>query len=63
MFEIQTGEGEVILHALRTIDELSGIFHDAVRGRRPLSDEEETLAYEQAVAEQVAAEGLPLTPE
>ena len=54
LFEVQTGEAEVTIHAVRTVDELSGIFHDCVRGRKPLSDEEETLAFERAVAEEAA---------
>jgi bifunctional DNA-binding transcriptional regulator/antitoxin component of YhaV-PrlF toxin-antitoxin module len=53
---IEAGEGKVVIHRLKTVEELSGIFHDAVRGRKPLSHEEETRIMEQAVAEQVAAE-------
>lgn len=54
--QVEESDGEVIIRPLKTLDQLSGILHECVRGRKPLSDEEETLAYERAVAEQVANE-------
>ena len=54
--QVEAGEGEVVIRPLRTVDQLYGIFHECVRGRKPVSHEEETLAYERAVAEHVANE-------
>ena len=54
--QVDESNGEVVIRPIRTIDELSGIFHEAVRGRKPLSIEEETVGYERAVAEHVANE-------
>ena len=42
-----------------TLDQPSGILHEYVRGREPLSHEEETRLMEEAVAAHVAAEGMP----
>jgi hypothetical protein len=47
---------EVVIRPLSIVDRLSGVFHEYVRGREPLSDEEETILMERAVAEQVASE-------
>ena len=53
---VEVGESEVVIRSLKTVAELRGIFHEYVRGRKPLSDEEETRLMEQAIAEHAANE-------
>ena len=55
-FQVEINGSAVVIHAIKTLDEVKGIFHEYVRGRKPLSDEEETILMERAVAEQVAHE-------
>lgn len=54
--QVEAGENEVTLRSLKTLDQLDGIFHKYVRGRKQLSWEAQRRAMEQAVAEQVAHE-------
>jgi AbrB family looped-hinge helix DNA binding protein len=52
---IADGDG-ILVRPTRSISELYGIFHDRVRGRKPLGWEEERRRMEEAVAREVADE-------
>jgi bifunctional DNA-binding transcriptional regulator/antitoxin component of YhaV-PrlF toxin-antitoxin module len=50
--QIVLRDGEIVLRRLLTIEELGGIFHDAVKGRKPIPWEKERELMEQAIAEE-----------
>lgn len=54
--EIIAGGDGILVRPTRSIGELYGIFHDRVRGRKPLGWEEERRQMEEAVAREVADE-------
>ncbi len=54
--QVEVADDAITIRPLKSLDELEGIFHDYVRGRSPLSHEEETCLMELAVAEHVANE-------
>ena len=59
--EIVATEDGLLVRRIRSISELSGIFHDRIPPGAPLGWEEERRLMEEAVAREVAGEGLEST--
>lgn len=56
--EIEMRDGEIVLHPLKRLSELAGIFHHATANR--VSDQESVrVEMEEAVAREVMGEDLP----
>jgi AbrB family looped-hinge helix DNA binding protein len=54
--EIVERDGGILVRPIRSIGELYGIFHEHVRGRKPIGWERERERMEEAVAREVADE-------
>lgn len=52
---IERGD-ELVIRLIQDLRELYGVFHESVRGKRPLSWEEQRAQAEEAVAREVADE-------
>jgi AbrB family looped-hinge helix DNA binding protein len=54
--EVVTEGNEIVVRPIKSISQLYGVFHEHVRGRKPIGWESERRRMEQAVAQEVVNE-------